>query len=82
MIVWCASTEIFISPGPAHRTLEAFEKAMEANDPSIAPSMLYAWAALMESVPFANGAPNLTCDFPALEQLAKTRGIAIGTMPA
>jgi len=78
VIVWCASTEIFISPGPAHWTLEAFEKAMDANDPSIAPSMLYAWAALMESVPFANGAPNLTCDFPALEQLAKSRGIAIG----
>jgi myo-inositol-1-phosphate synthase len=78
VIVWCASTEIFISPGPAHRTLEAFEKAMEANDPSIAPSMLYAWAALMENVPFANGAPNLTCDFPAMEQLAKARGIAIG----
>jgi myo-inositol-1-phosphate synthase len=78
VIVWCASTEIFISPGPAHWTLEAFEKAMDANDPSIAPSMLYAWAALMENVPFANGAPNLTCDFPALEQLAKNRGIAIG----
>ncbi|HEX9054079.1 MAG TPA: inositol-3-phosphate synthase, partial [Gemmatimonadales bacterium] len=71
-------TEIFISPGPTHWTLEAFEKAMDANDPSIAPSMLYAWAALMENVPFANGAPNLTCDFPALEQLAKSRGVAIG----
>ena len=44
-MVWCASTEIFISPGPAHWTLEAFEKAMDANDPTIAPSMLYAYAA-------------------------------------
>ena len=77
-MVWCASTEIFISPGPAHWTLEAFEKAMDANDPTIAPSMLYAWAAIMEGVPFANGAPNLTCDFPAMEQLAKNKGVAIG----
>jgi myo-inositol-1-phosphate synthase len=78
VMVWCASTEIFISPGPAHQTLAAFEKAMETNDPAIAPSMLYAWAAVMEGVPFANGAPNLTCDFPALEQLAKDKGVAIG----
>jgi myo-inositol-1-phosphate synthase len=78
VMVWCASTEIFISPGPTHQTLAAFEKAMEANDPTIAPSMLYAWASIMEGVPFANGAPNLTCDFPALEQLAKQRSVAIG----
>ncbi len=78
VMVWCASTEIFIKPGPAHETLEAFEKAMEANDATIAPSMLYAWAALMENVPFANGAPNLTCDAPALEQLARDRGVPIG----
>jgi myo-inositol-1-phosphate synthase len=78
VLVWCASTEVFISPGPAHQTLAAFEKAMECNDPSIAPSMLYAWAAIMEGVPFANGAPNLTCDVPALEQLARDRGVAIG----
>jgi len=78
VMVWCASTEIFISPGPAHWTLEAFEKAMEANDPTLAPSMLYAWASIMEGVPFANGAPNLSCDFPALEQLARQRGVAIG----
>jgi myo-inositol-1-phosphate synthase len=78
VMVWCASTEIFISPGPAHQSLAALEKAMDANDPSIAPSMLYAWAALMEGIPFANGAPNLTCDIPAMEQLAKDRGVAIG----
>jgi len=78
VMVWCASTEIFISPGPAHQTLAAFEKAMETNDASIAPSMLYAYAAIMEGVPFANGAPNLCCDVPALEQLAKDKGVAIG----
>jgi myo-inositol-1-phosphate synthase len=78
VLVWCASTEVFIQPGPAHQTLEAFEQAMAANDPAIAPSMLYAWAAIMEGVPFANGAPNLTCDVPALEQLARDRGVAIG----
>ncbi|HEX2450521.1 MAG TPA: inositol-3-phosphate synthase [Gemmatimonadales bacterium] len=78
VMIWCASTEIFISPGGVHGTLEAFQQAMEANDPAIAPSMLYAWAALMEGVPFANGAPNLTCDFPAMEQLAKQRAVPIG----
>lgn len=78
VMVWCASTEIFIAPGPAHQTLAAFEQAMEANDPAIAPSMLYAYAAIMEGVPFANGAPNLCCDIPALEALARERGVAIG----
>jgi len=78
VIVWCASTEIFILPGATQQTLAAFEKAMDANDVTIAPSMLYAWAALMEGVPFANGAPNLTLDFPALEQLALDTKVAIG----
>ncbi len=78
VLVWCASTEIFIAPGPVHQTMAAFEKAVDANDPAIAPSMLYAWAAIMENVPFANGAPNLTTDVPALEQLARERKIAIG----
>ncbi len=78
VIVWCASTEIFILPGATHQTLAAFEKAMDANDVTIAPSMLYAWAALMEGVPFANGAPNLTLDFPALERLALDKKVAIG----
>ena len=78
VIVWCASTEVFITPGPAHQSLATFEQAMEQNDPAIAPSMLYAYAALMESVPFANGAPNLTVDVPALEHLAEQRKIPIG----
>jgi myo-inositol-1-phosphate synthase len=78
VIVWCASTEVFITPGPAHQTLAALERAMEQNDPAIAPSMLYAYAALMEGVAFANGAPNLTVDVPALERLAEERNVPIG----
>ena len=78
VVVWCASTEIFLTAGPTHQSLAAFEKAMDENDQTIAPSMLYGYAALMENVPFANGAPNLTVDFPALEQLAEERKIPIG----
>jgi myo-inositol-1-phosphate synthase len=77
VMVWCASTEVFLQVSEAHITLEKFEAAMEANDPAIAPSMIYAWAALMEGVPFANGAPNLTVDLPAIQELAKKRGVAI-----
>src|SRR6059058_5516926 len=77
VIVWCASTEIFIKPGPKHATLEQFERAMENNDEEIAPSMLYAYAAIMEGIPFCNGAPNLSVDIPALVQLANERGVPI-----
>jgi myo-inositol-1-phosphate synthase len=77
VMIWCASTEVFIEPGAAHLDLDAFEKAIDANDPMIAPSMLYAYAALLEGVPFCNGAPNLTVDTPALRQFATDRGIAI-----
>ncbi len=77
VIVWCASTEIFIRPGPQHATIEQFEKAMERNDEAIAPSMLYAWAAIMEGVPYCNGAPNLAVDTPALQQLALQKGVPI-----
>jgi myo-inositol-1-phosphate synthase len=77
VMVWCASTEIFLHAGDAHATVEKFEAAMEASDEAIAPSMIYAWAAIMEGVPFANGAPNLTVDVPALQQLARERGVPI-----
>ncbi|HEU4628668.1 MAG TPA: inositol-3-phosphate synthase [Gemmatimonadaceae bacterium] len=77
VMVWCASTEAYIKPGPQHATIEAFERAMDANDDAIAPSMLYAWASIMEDVPFANGAPNLAADAPALIQLAIERGVPI-----
>ena len=78
VMVWCGSTEIFLRPGPTHETMESFETAMEQNDPSIAPSMLYAYAALMEGVPYANGAPNLSADFPAFEDYAKENSLPIG----
>jgi myo-inositol-1-phosphate synthase len=77
VMVWCASTEVFIKPGPQHATIDQFERAMERNDEAIAPSMLYAYAALSEGVPFANGAPNLTVDIPAMQQLAADRGVPI-----
>jgi len=77
VMVWCASTEIFIRPGAVHASLAAFEKAMAENHPDIAPSMLYAWAALQEGVPFAMGAPNLAVDTPALQELAQQRGLPI-----
>jgi myo-inositol-1-phosphate synthase len=77
VIVWCASTEIFISPGKAHATIKAFEKAMEANDEMISPAMLYAWAAIMEGVPYCNGAPNLAVDTLALQALAAEKGVPI-----
>jgi len=77
VIVWCASTEIFIKPGPQHATIDQFEKAMERNDDAISPSMLYAYAAIMEGVPYANGAPNLAVDTPALIQLANDKGVPI-----
>jgi myo-inositol-1-phosphate synthase len=75
VMVWCASTEAYIKPGPQHATMDQFERAMERNDDAVAPSMLYAWAAIMEGVPFANGAPNLTVDMPCLVQLANERGV-------
>jgi len=70
VMVWCGSTEIYLTESPAHATIEAFEKALEANDPSIPSSMVYAYAAIKEGIPYANGAPNLSADVPALIQLA------------
>ena len=71
VMIWCGSTETFIEAGPAHKSVEALEKAMHANDENIAPSMVYAYAALKEGVPFANGAPNLTVDVRAMHDLSK-----------
>lgn len=76
-MVWCGSTEIYIPASEVHDTIESFEKGMETNHKDIAPSQLYAYAAIMEGVPYANGAPNLSADFPALEQLAVERGVPI-----
>jgi myo-inositol-1-phosphate synthase len=77
VMVWAASTEIFLEPQEIHQTVGAFETAMDGNDEAIAPSMLYAYAAIMEGIPFANGAPNLTVDTPALVSLALERGVPI-----
>jgi myo-inositol-1-phosphate synthase len=71
VMIWCGSTEIYIEQSAVHQTLEAFEKGLVDDDPNISPSMLYAWAALKEGIPFANGAPNLTVDIPALQELSK-----------
>jgi myo-inositol-1-phosphate synthase len=77
VMVWCASTEIYLEPAACHQSQEAFERGLDANDPAIAPSQLYAYAALLEGVPFANGAPNLTVDLPVFEQLAAERRLPI-----
>jgi len=69
--IWCGSTESFIQPTAAHRSLKTFEKALAENDENIAPSMIYAYASLMEGVPFANGAPNLTVDIPVMHELSR-----------
>ncbi len=77
VMVWCGSTEIYVRAGAVHESLEAFEKGMEENHEDIAPSQLYAYAALKEGVPYANGAPNLSADFKAFEELAAETGVPI-----
>jgi myo-inositol-1-phosphate synthase len=74
---WCGSTEVFIRPEDVHSTPEKFVEAMKSNHPAIAPSMLYAWASVTSGVPFANGAPNLTVDIPAMQRLALDHNVAI-----
>jgi len=70
VMIWCASTEAFLEQRPVHQTLSAFEKGLRSSSPEIAPSMVYAYAALKLGIPFANGAPNLTTEIPALMDLA------------
>jgi len=77
VMIWCGSTEVYIQPGPVHRSVERFEKGLQENDPAISPSMIYAYAALSEGVPFGNGAPNLTVDIPALLELAKQNKVPV-----
>lgn len=78
VIVWCGSTEKYIEESAVHQTIESFEEGLRNNDPAISPSMIYAYAALKLGVPFANGAPNLTCDIPALIELSKETNTPIG----
>ncbi|MFN6962654.1 MAG: inositol-3-phosphate synthase [Pyrinomonadaceae bacterium] len=77
VMVWAASTEIFMEASAVHSSLEAFEKGLYDDDPAIAPSMIYAYAALRSGVPFANGAPNLTCDIPAILELAEKMRVPV-----
>jgi myo-inositol-1-phosphate synthase len=78
VMIWCASTETYLAPGSEHQDIDAFERGLKENASAIAPSMIYAYAAIQSGVPFANGAPNLTVDIPALTQLAQEKGIPIG----
>jgi myo-inositol-1-phosphate synthase len=70
VMIWCASTEVFVAPQPCHQDLECLENALKSNDEQIPPSMLYAYAALRLGIPFANGAPNLTVDIPAFQEMS------------
>ncbi len=76
--VWTGSTEVYTQPGPVHETIAEFEAGLRRNDPGITNSQLYAWAFLKERIPFANGSPNLTVDFPAALQLAREMRVAVG----
>jgi myo-inositol-1-phosphate synthase len=75
--VWCGSTEAYTPPSEAHQSIKSFEAALAKNDVAITNSQIYAWACIQESIPFANGAPNFTVDFPAMWQLAKQREVPI-----
>jgi myo-inositol-1-phosphate synthase len=77
VMIWCGSTEVFHKPSPVHQSLKDFECGLMKNDPDIAPSQIYAYAALKSGVPFANGAPNLTVDAPALLELAREMNLPI-----
>jgi myo-inositol-1-phosphate synthase len=74
VMIWCGSTEVFLTESAAHQSLAAFERALECNDPSIPSSMIYAYAAIREGLPYANAAPNLSADIPALLELAQKTG--------
>jgi myo-inositol-1-phosphate synthase len=77
VVIWCGSTEIFLTPAAVHQTVAAFEKGLEENDENISPSMIYAYAALREGVAFVNGAPNLTVDLPVMQELSKKNNAPI-----
>jgi len=78
VMVWCGSTEKYIEPTAVHQSIQSFEEGLRKNDPTISPSMIYAYAAIKMGIPYANGAPNLTCDIPALIELSKETGTPIG----
>ena len=77
VMIWCGSTEVFLQEEEVHQSLEAFEAGLERNHEAITPSMIYAYAALSQGIPFLNGAPNLTVDIPAMVELARLKGAPI-----
>lgn len=77
VMIWTGSTEIYIKPGPVHKSKETFEKGLKENHPDIAPSMIYAWAAIAEGVPYANGSPNLSADFDAAYEFAREMNVPL-----
>jgi myo-inositol-1-phosphate synthase len=77
VVLWCGSTEAFMSPGPVHESVAAFERGLDESDVAISASMIYAYAAIMEGCPYANAAPNLTVDVPALTALAGERHVPV-----
>ncbi len=77
VMVWCGSTEVYRQAVGVHQTLAAFEQGLRDSSPDIAPSQIYAYAALKSGIPYANGAPNLTVDFPAMIELAKKMNLPI-----
>jgi myo-inositol-1-phosphate synthase len=74
VMVWCGSTEVYLTESPVHATIEAFERGLETSDDNIPSSMIYAYAAIKEGIPYANAAPNLSADVPALIALAQQTG--------
>jgi myo-inositol-1-phosphate synthase len=77
VMLWCGSTEVFMKQHEVHESAESFEKAMQESHPAIAPSMLYAWAAISSGIAYGNGAPNLTVDIPAMQELAQKHNVPI-----
>ena len=77
VMIWCGSTEVFMTESAVHASLPLFEQALQSNDPLIPSSMVYAYAALKEGIPFGNAAPNLTVDIPALLDLASQTRTAV-----
>jgi myo-inositol-1-phosphate synthase len=78
VMVWCGSTEAYREPGEVHQSVDAFERGLEESHPEISPSQIYTYAALQSRVPYANGAPNLSCDLPCMLELAARNGVPIG----
>jgi hypothetical protein len=77
VLLWVGSTEVYMTEAPCHQSLEAFEKGLEASDPAISSSLVYAYAAISEGIPYANAAPNLSAEIPALQELAQKTGSPI-----